>query len=225
MYRAYNGTLWCLSRDKLQPQQKRSLASCFTVFFETWRFGCIESDQVLQATHKLVWVRMRVWGLYVFIYIHSENGIRIVNKEPPSKTPPESGRWMNLFYFAYFVLYCHFTACFTSHINVYFYFYLNIARGIVTCLLIFVDVYHLYYTFTHAYIYTHTHTRTHVWLVHRKNHENWAQEPDWKGQSWGFAGFSSKQKPSIYTRAHIKKTRLPAHLEFKSKKIWIQQIY
>ena len=41
--------------------------------------------------------------------------------------------------------------------HMYIFFYSNIARDVITGLLIFVDVYHFNYTFSHAHIERHTH--------------------------------------------------------------------
>ena len=44
--------------------------------------------------------------------------------------------------------------------NIYSYFYFDIARDVVTVLLIFVDFCHFHYIFTHAHIQAHTHKHT-----------------------------------------------------------------
>jgi len=44
--------------------------------------------------------------------------------------------------------------------NIYFCFYFNIARDVVTVLQIFVDIYHIEYIFSHAHIEAHTHKHT-----------------------------------------------------------------
>jgi len=58
--------------------------------------------------------------------------------------------------------------------NIYFYFYVNIARDVVTSLLIFVDIYHFNHTFSHAHIGTNIqaymndqHTEGMVRTMHR----------------------------------------------------------
>jgi len=45
--------------------------------------------------------------------------------------------------------------------DIYFCFYVNIARDVVTVLLIFVDIYHFTYIFSHAH--TETHTQAHMY--------------------------------------------------------------
>jgi len=44
--------------------------------------------------------------------------------------------------------------------NIYFCFYFNIARDIVTMLILFDDIYHFNYTLSHAHMETHTHKHT-----------------------------------------------------------------
>ena len=59
-------------------------------------------------------------------------------------------------------LYC---LCYVTK-NIFFCFYFNIACGVVTGLLIIVDIDHFHYIFIHVHVAAHTHTSTHVWLAH-----------------------------------------------------------
>jgi len=48
--------------------------------------------------------------------------------------------------------------------NIYFWFYFNIAHDVVTAFLIFVDIYHFNYTFTHD-AHTEAHTNKHKCMI------------------------------------------------------------
>jgi len=50
-----------------------------------------------------------------------------------------------------------------------------IARDVVTGLLVFINIYHFYFTL--RLWQRHTHTSTHVWSAHKRNSDNQAQEP------------------------------------------------
>jgi len=118
----------------------------------------------------------------------NDKGLRMVNLESQSKTPPRVWKTDTFIVFNFFVLYseCHVSAnlplycLFYVNMNIYFCFYLNIARDVVTVLLIFVNIYHFNYTLMH--IHRHTHTSTHVWSAHKGNGNNQAQEPGWEGR-------------------------------------------
>ena len=55
--------------------------------------------------------------------------------------------------------------------NIYFCFYFNTARDVVTVLLIFVNIYHFSYTFLHAH--TEAHTQKHTCMI--STQEEWRQ--------------------------------------------------
>ena len=56
---------------------------------------------------------------------------------------------------------------------------MNVAREIVTALLIFDDIDQFNHTFSHAHIKTHTHKYTFM-ISARRNDESRVQEPDWE---------------------------------------------
>lgn len=63
----------------------------------------------------------------------------------------------------------------------------------------------IYFTFItplHTHIYRPTHTSTHVRLAYRRNCENKAQEPGWKGRK---QDFSWCKRLNTYTRTQISK--------------------
>ena len=53
-------------------------------------------------------------------------------------------------------LYC----LFNVSIKIHFYFYFNIARDVVTVLLIFFDIHHFNYKFSDVHVWAHTHKHT-----------------------------------------------------------------
>jgi len=57
------------------------------------------------------------------------------------------------------------------HTNIYFCFFFNIARDVFSVLLIFVHIYHLKHTFSHAHVEAHIHKRTCMISAH----ENWRE--------------------------------------------------
>jgi hypothetical protein len=76
--------------------------------------------------------------------------------------------------------------------NIYFYFYFNITRDVVTVLLIFVDIYHLNHKFAHAHIEAHTHKRTCVISAQEEQ-----GEPDTGAWLGGVKkGVCKRQRPS-----------------------------
>jgi hypothetical protein len=103
---------------------------------------------------------------------------------------------------------------FNITMNIDFYFYFNVARDVVTVLLIFANFHHFHYTFTHAHLYAHT--RKHTSMISAQ--EEW-WEPSrgaWlKGMEVGF----ERGKDLAHTHAHTLNQKFRAHQEFKSKKI------
>ena len=91
----------------------------------------------------------------------------MVNWESQSKTPPQSVEDGHIYCILFIrVAFCHVSknlqlhCLFYSTMNMCFHFYINIALGFVTVLLIFVDVYHFIHTFSHAHIEANTHKHT-----------------------------------------------------------------
>jgi len=87
------------------------------------------------------------------------SGIRTGKWEPRFKTPPQSPENGHTYCILLIrIVFCHLSrkvslCCLLSvTVNIYFFFYFNIARDAVTVLLIFVDIYHFNYTFSHAHI-------------------------------------------------------------------------
>ena len=74
-------------------------------------------------------------------------------------------------------------------VNIYFCFYFNIAfrLGVDTVLLIFVDIYHFDYIFSHAHLEAHTHKRTYMISTYKRNGDNQAHELGWKGRNKDFS--------------------------------------
>jgi len=67
--------------------------------------------------------------------------------------------------------------------SIYFCFYVNTARDVVMIWLIFVNIDHFTYTFSHAHTEAYTHK---TGSAHKRNGDNYAQEPGWMGQKKGF---------------------------------------
>jgi len=84
------------------------------------------------------------------------------NPRPPQS--PEDGHIYCILLIR--IVFCHVSknlsidCLFYVTMNIYFCFYLNIAREVVTVLLLFVDIYHFKYTFSHTHIEAHTHKHT-----------------------------------------------------------------
>ena len=71
-----------------------------------------------------------------------------------------------------------------------------------------------------THVYRYTHTSTHVWLSHRINDENQAQEPGWEG----WRGFLVRAKCLAHAHTHThKKKQMTAHQDLKSKKIRVNR--
>jgi len=76
---------------------------------------------------------------------------------------------------------CHFAACFTSlwtFISVSSLILHVTSPRLCSNFLFFVTL----ITHFHTHIQRQTHTSTHVWLEHKRNSDNQAQEPGWEGQ-------------------------------------------
>jgi len=93
--------------------------------------------------------------------------------------PHKSGRRTHLLYLLIRIIFCHVSKNLSRHclfyvtVNIYFFFYFDSARDVITGLLIFVDIYHFNYTFSHAY--TEAHALKHTSMI--STQEEWRQ-PD-----------------------------------------------
>jgi len=84
--------------------------------------------------------------------------------------------------------------------NIYSYVYFDIARDVVTFMLMFVNVYHFNHTFSRAYIGAHTHKHTCMIRTHEEGREPGIEA--WLGGAK--EGFSCvvKDKDLAHTHTH-----------------------
>ena len=116
--------------------------------------------RVMRWSEKNTLIERQSWGP------SNDSGLRMVNWESQSQNTPESGRRKHLLYFtsSYCILW-RVSKLATSLLvyvtmNIYFCFYFDTTLDVVTVLFIFVDIYHLYYTFSHPHTEAHTHKHT-----------------------------------------------------------------
>jgi len=120
-------------------------------------------------------VKCQSWGP------SNDGGLRMVNWELQSKTPPQSPEDEHIYCILLIrVAFCHvsenlpFCCMFYDTMSIYFCF--KTARDVVTVLLIFA-IFITLPTHFHMHTQRHTHTSTHVLSAHKRNGDNQAQEP------------------------------------------------
>jgi len=131
-----------------QPQRDRGrkyLAQCARLR------GCTEEHTLTEHQR---------WGS------SNDSGLRMVKWESQSKTPQSLEHKHICCILLIRIVFCHVSKNLPLHclfyvsMNICFCFYMKIARDVITDLLIFVDIYHFNYTFSHAHIEAHTYKHT-----------------------------------------------------------------
>jgi len=136
---------------------------------------CRADHKGIEGEHRTQRARMRRWReehtlIERQIWSPSnDSGLKMVNWVSKSRPPqsPEDGQIYCILLIR--IVFCHVYYCFWKNplhclfyvtMNMYFCFYLNTARHVVTVLLIFVNIFQLTYTFSHAHTEAHTHKHT-----------------------------------------------------------------
>jgi len=108
----------------------------------------------------------------------NDSGLRMVNWESQSKTPPQSPEDGHIYCILLIrIVFCHVSKNLPLHclfyvtMNIYFCICFNTALDVVTGLLIFVNIHH----FTDIFSHTHTeaHTHKHTYMI--STQEKWRQ--------------------------------------------------
>ena len=156
----------------------------------------------------------------------SDGGLRMVNWESQSKSPPHSPEDGHIYCILLIrIVFCHVSKHLPLHclfyvtVNIYF----NTAYDVVTGLLIFVNIYHLTHTLLHAH--TEAHTHKHTYMI--STQEEWRQ-PGTGAWSGGAEEKLLREKKAWHTHfpwcvlKHWKK-KMSAKPICRPKNIWAQK--